>query len=433
MMSSRVESRGDSRSNEISSPNNKVVNVESRKESPKLTTNNPDFVQETIPTNDSSNSKDYEMETMKTKRSTNETITTEQRPYTDLSESEAKKAKYRLNREIVYESDRENPHKPLVSLKKTSRGQYVIVERRIKKSKQMKNVLTHINSDDGYDVNNNAYSTDYVTRSNIRPLWHGATNEHYMQRYPNTDYRKLHGGINIKSKIGSLDNMEHRPNGSDVKIPNYKTNWHARSKVGSLDSTRNSLDTGSHSSFSPHQPLPAISPRYGALGSFGTLAKGHYSPRHIPVVKNIYKPYIKSKIGSLENAQHHPGGGDKKIFDAKTRYSVNSKVGSLDNSKHIPGGGDKQIFSSTINWNTGSKVGSLDNIGHIPHEKTTKVPHHKLKWNVQSKIGSLDNASHVPGGGDKDIGNYPLQWIAAPAEILMRPEGVYLSDTQFTT
>lgn len=39
----------------------------------------------------------------------------------------------------------------------------------------------------------------------------------------------------------------------------------------------------------------------------------------------------KSKIGSLENANHRPGGGDKKILTIKTDFKENAKpkVGSL--------------------------------------------------------------------------------------------------------
>lgn len=42
----------------------------------------------------------------------------------------------------------------------------------------------------------------------------------------------------------------------------------------------------------------------------------------------------KSKVGSLENANHKPGGGDKKILTVKANFSENAKpkVGSKDNT-----------------------------------------------------------------------------------------------------
>lgn len=53
----------------------------------------------------------------------------------------------------------------------------------------------------------------------------------------------------------------------------------------------------------------------------------------------------KSKIGSLENASHKPGGGDKKIETIKTDFKEKAKpkVGSKDNVKHQPGGGDIKV------------------------------------------------------------------------------------------
>lgn len=53
----------------------------------------------------------------------------------------------------------------------------------------------------------------------------------------------------------------------------------------------------------------------------------------------------KSKIGSLENAAHKPGGGDKKIESLKMDFKdkAKPKVGSKDNVKHQPGGGDIKV------------------------------------------------------------------------------------------
>lgn len=53
----------------------------------------------------------------------------------------------------------------------------------------------------------------------------------------------------------------------------------------------------------------------------------------------------KSKIGSLENAQHKPKGGDKKIETLKLDFKdkAKPKIGSKDNIKHQPGGGDVKV------------------------------------------------------------------------------------------
>lgn len=54
----------------------------------------------------------------------------------------------------------------------------------------------------------------------------------------------------------------------------------------------------------------------------------------------------KSKIGSLENATHKPGGGDKKIETVKLDFKdkAKPKVGSKDNIKHVPGGGTVKVL-----------------------------------------------------------------------------------------
>jgi hypothetical protein len=49
----------------------------------------------------------------------------------------------------------------------------------------------------------------------------------------------------------------------------------------------------------------------------------------------------KSKVGSLDNATHKPGGGDKKIESVKLDFKdkAKPKIGSKENVKHQPGGG----------------------------------------------------------------------------------------------
>ncbi|XP_055699758.1 microtubule-associated protein tau isoform X3 [Phlebotomus papatasi] len=141
---------------------------------------------------------------------------------------------------------------------------------------------------------------------------------------------------------------------------------------------------------------------------------------------------VKSKIGSLENATHKPGGGrvkieskkveikaapriaakndayvpgggDKKIVQTKLQWSAKSKIGSLENAHHKPGGGDKKIESQKLEFKAKPKVGSKDYIKHVPGGGDVKIQTHKVEVKAQSKIGSLDNMKHKPGGGDKKI------------------------------
>lgn len=143
---------------------------------------------------------------------------------------------------------------------------------------------------------------------------------------------------------------------------------------------------------------------------------------------------VRSKIGSLDNATYKPGGGkvkieskkmeinaaprieaknekytpkggDKKIVSTKLQWNAKSKIGSLENANHKPGGGDKKIDTIKPDFKdkAKSKVGSKDNVKYAPGGGDIKIQTHKLEVKVQSKIGSLDNVKHKPGGGDKKI------------------------------
>uniref|UniRef100_A0A8B9E9A1 Microtubule-associated protein n=1 Tax=Anser cygnoides TaxID=8845 RepID=A0A8B9E9A1_ANSCY len=146
---------------------------------------------------------------------------------------------------------------------------------------------------------------------------------------------------NVKSKIGSTENLKHQPGGGKVQIINKK------------------LDFSS----------------------------------------------VQSKCGSKDNIKHIPGGGSVQIVNKKLDYSsVQSRCGSKDNIKHVPGGGSVQIVYKPVDLShVTSKCGSLGNIHHKPGGGQVEVKSEKLdfKDKVQSKIGSLDNISHVPGGGNK--------------------------------
>ena len=52
---------------------------------------------------------------------------------------------------------------------------------------------------------------------------------------------------------------------------------------------------------------------------------------------------MSSKIGSLDNKDHKPGGGDKKIESQKLKFAAQSKIGSKENIKHKPGGGEIKV------------------------------------------------------------------------------------------
>ncbi|XP_020567633.1 microtubule-associated protein tau isoform X19 [Oryzias latipes] len=119
---------------------------------------------------------------------------------------------------------------------------------------------------------------------------------------------------------------------------------------------------------------------------------------------------VQAKCGSKDNIKHQPGGGKVQIYEKKLDLSsVQSRCGSKDNLGHVPGGGNVQIVHKKIDLSTvTSKCGSKANIHHKPGGGNIEIKSEKLEFKVQSKIGSLDNIKHVPGGGAKRIESHKL-------------------------
>lgn len=51
---------------------------------------------------------------------------------------------------------------------------------------------------------------------------------------------------------------------------------------------------------------------------------------------------VRSKIGSLSNASHKPGGGQVKIENKKLEFNVSSRI-AAKNDAYMPRGGDKKV------------------------------------------------------------------------------------------
>ena len=76
-----------------------------------------------------------------------------------------------------------------------------------------------------------------------------------------------------------------------------------------------------------------------------------------------------------------------------------------------------KIESRKLEWSTESKIGSLDNATHVPGGGRKKIENRKLEWNVDSRVGSLENAHHTPGGGTKKVA-FNLQLTSFESYIL---------------
>ncbi|XP_071217891.1 microtubule-associated protein tau-like isoform X6 [Salvelinus alpinus] len=136
------------------------------------------------------------------------------------------------------------------------------------------------------------------------------------------------------------------PRPINAPLPDLKN---VRSKIGSTDNMKYQSTGGKVSS---------------AGGSQSKDGQGKVMIVH----KKLDFSHITSRCGSKDNIKHVPGGGNVQIQHKKVDLSkVTSKCGSKDNIKHksgvsTTGGGDVKI-EAKANGNGKPKVGSMDNIG----------------------------------------------------------------------
>uniref|UniRef100_A0A3Q4G4H4 Microtubule-associated protein n=1 Tax=Neolamprologus brichardi TaxID=32507 RepID=A0A3Q4G4H4_NEOBR len=135
---------------------------------------------------------------------------------------------------------------------------------------------------------------------------------------------------NIKSKIGSTENIKYQPKGGQVQIQN----------------------------------------------------------------KKIDLSHVTSKCGSLDNIHHRPGGGNVRIESVKLDFKdkAQAKVGSLENAHHIPGGGHVTIESHRLTFRDNAKA-RVDHGAEIIIQSpglSGSVSPHRIRESHLSSSGSLN-------------------------------------------
>ncbi|KAM6964481.1 microtubule-associated protein tau-like isoform 8-T8 [Tautogolabrus adspersus] len=179
---------------------------------------------------------------------------------------------------------------------------------------------------------------------------------------------------NVRSKIGSTENMKHQPGGGKVQILDKK------------------LDLAN----------------------------------------------VQARCGSKANLKHTPGGGKVQIVHKKIDLSsVTSKCGSKDNIRHKPGGGNIEIKHEKLEFKVQSKVRSLDNIGHVPGGGQRRIESHKLSFRETAKartdhgaeIVSLEDSPHqlstVSSSGSINMADSPqLSTLADQVSASLAKQGL---------
>ena len=272
-----------------------------------------------------------------------------------------------------------------------------------------------------------------------------------------------------KPKVGSLENIHHKPGGGTVTIEDHKLDWSQEPKVGSLDNLEhvpkksnvhivNNLPkwkTESRvASFEnwEHHPLPSEvkvldqNLEWNAQPRVGSLDNLEYTPQGglVKIPKKSVKWKSEAKVGSLENIRKlreldtesriselsatsdldetemigsHQSSYRKKyplpevkVAKYKMNWTTRSKGNSFENMRHRSPEGFVGIPNEKLNWKKKSKIGSLENIGHRPHGGHVTIEDQSLNWNGAPKVGSLANASHKPGGGNVVLPTKKLKW-----------------------
>ncbi|XP_048807863.1 microtubule-associated protein 4 isoform X9 [Lagopus muta] len=182
---------------------------------------------------------------------------------------------------------------------------------------------------------------------------------------------------NVRSKIGSTDNIKHQPGGGKGKVEKKP-----ESTVAARKSEPNAV--------------PKMAPTKTAVTKEGVPKQPNGKVQIVSKKANY--SHVQSKCGSKDNIKHVPGGGNVQIQNKKVDLSkVSSKCGSKANIKHKPGGGDVKIENQKLNFKekAQAKVGSLDNVGHLPAGGTVKIESHRLTFREKAKARTDHGADIV--------------------------------------
>ncbi|KAM6966141.1 microtubule-associated protein tau isoform 1-T2 [Tautogolabrus adspersus] len=104
-------------------------------------------------------------------------------------------------------------------------------------------------------------------------------------------------------------------------------------------------------------PMPDLTNVRSKVGSTENLKHSPGGGKVQIVYKKMDLSNVTSKCGSKANIHHKPGGGKLEIKSEKVDFkSVQSKIGSLDNVTHVPGGGKKKIESQKLTFRETAKA-----------------------------------------------------------------------------
>ncbi|XP_027729024.1 microtubule-associated protein tau isoform X1 [Vombatus ursinus] len=143
-------------------------------------------------------------------------------------------------------------------------------------------------------------------------------------------------------------------------------------------------------------PMPDLKNVRSKIGSTENLKHQPGGGKVQIVYKPVDLSKVTSKCGSLGNIHHKPGGGQVEVKSEKLDFKekVQSKIGSLDNITHVPGGGHKKIESHKLTFRENAKA-KTDHGAEIVYKSPTMSgdtsPRHLSNVSSTGSINLVDS------------------------------------------
>uniref|UniRef100_A0A3P8Y9N5 Microtubule-associated protein n=1 Tax=Esox lucius TaxID=8010 RepID=A0A3P8Y9N5_ESOLU len=131
-------------------------------------------------------------------------------------------------------------------------------------------------------------------------------------------------------------------------------------------------------------PMPDLKNVRSKIGSTENIKHSPGGGRVQITHKKIDLSNVQSKCGSKANIHHKPGGGNVEIKSEKLDFKVQSKIGSLENVGHVAGGGQKKIESHKLSFRETAKARTDHGAEIVPVEIITGGSPSRLRSNVSS-------------------------------------------------
>ncbi|MFT7809514.1 microtubule-associated protein tau isoform X2 [Arapaima gigas] len=142
----------------------------------------------------------------------------------------------------------------------------------------------------------------------------------------------------------------------------------------------------------PLAPMPDLKNVRSKIGSTDNIKHQPGGGRVQIVHKKMDFSNVQSKCGSKANIHHKPGGGNIEIKSEKLEFKAQSKIGSLGNIGHVAGGGQKKIESHKLTFREQAKARTDHGADIVYKSPTVSVDGSPRRLSNVSSSGSINMA-----------------------------------------